>query len=473
MKPHFLYLLLFTGLVFSCGKTTEVTIVESAGDVLPGEKTGSKENKTIVQDDFTKLTVGEANEIQTMDPLFAMSTSELRVNALIYDRITELDENGVAAPSVAKKWTVSRDSLRYTFTIRDNIFFHKDSRFTSGIGRQLIPKDIVSTFERMASNFVPDNAANLFQNIKGFQSYHSEQTFIKNPANRTIKSIEGISVENDSTIVFLLASKDSNFLEKLAHPLASIYPKESLLANRNPIYEPIGTGKFYLAQRKRNTLILASNDDYFKTLTLPTRVDIMHGIKEGDLFQDFAKGDLDVIIEISPETVSQVTDTSGNIDSIFSSVFQLIETEVTNQINLYYNEASNEQAIFSEVANHRNFLNFEKPLGSLSSKNNLVNSDTLANTTIYIAFTQNPSEVFLVNKTAEKLSTLGINVVMNSSYAVTDEVTFSTSNFSSATPALTWNYPVYILSKMNISGIKINAQAWNISFDGVNISSGQ
>ena len=459
----------------SLGKSTEVTVVDDTSGILPSENSQPQRDRTIVQDDFTVIKIGEGNAIQTMDPLFATTSSEFRVHSLIYDGLTQLSDDGRIEGAIAKKWTVTRDSLRYTFTLRDNIFYHSDTRFTSGIGRQVAPKDIVMNFERMASILVPDNAAELFSNIQGFNAFHTEQTYIKIPANRTIKSIEGISISNDSTVVFQLAKKDSKFLEKLAHPYASIYPGESLPANKTPIYEPSGSGSYYLAQRKNNLFILAANEGYFQEQSVPSRIDITYGKKEADIYQDFAKGELDVLIEIGPSTIMQVTDSTGMIDPIVESKFKINQPSVYNEVNFYYNPASQKPSLYSFLSTQKNsFLNFEKSLGEIAIKGTAqtTDTDTLKKNTAYVAYTKNPAEVFFIDAIAEKLSSAGINVVMNSSYAVTDDISFSSVNFPNAQQTIVWKQPVYILSKRNVSGITITQKPWNISFDGAKINKG-
>jgi MarR-like DNA-binding transcriptional regulator SgrR of sgrS sRNA len=274
--------------------------------------------------------------------------------------------------------------------------------------------------------------------------------------------------------MFVLQKKDPDFLKKLAHPYASVYPKESLQADKSPIYEAIGTGGYYVAQRNKNLLILASNDNYHLEQTVPNRLDIAHGLKESDLYQQFARGELDALIEPGPGTVVQVTDTSGNIDPIFSSEFNIKKADATNTINFYYNNASQKRQLLDYLnSQDESFLSFDGALGSIQFPGKTQPMDSLIKTTAYIAFSENPTNVYLIDKIAEKLSSAGINVVMNSSYAVTDDVAFSTNNFPSATPTITWQYPVYILSKTNISGIKINAQPWNISFNGAKKSTVQ
>lgn len=471
MKLRIAVIIVFAGLFISCGKSAEVTIVDDSSAMLPSENGQKQQGKTAIQDDFTVLKIGEGNKIRTLDPLFASSTSELRVLSLVYDGLTQLSKSGNIEGAIAKKWTVSRDSLRYTFTFRDNIFYHSDSRFPSGIGRQVTPEDVVTNFERMASILVPDNAAAMFSNIEGFNAFHSEQTHIKIPSDRTIKSIDGISVSNDSTLVIKLVKKDSKFLEKLAHPIASIYPKESLPVDKSPIFNPIGTGSYYLAQRKDNLLILASSDDYFIDENAPTRIDIIHGKKESELFQDFAKGELNALIEIGAGTITQVTDTTGKIDPIYKSVFTLNQPDVYSSINLYYNPDSEYSSLYSFLGDPRNSLiNFEPSLGKVVLKNIQQQQDSLVMNTAYVAYTENPDEVFMIDAIAQKLSSNGVNVVMSSSYAVTNEVSFSTAYFPQAQPTIVWKKPVYILSKINTSGITLAYTPWNISFADVNIS---
>ena len=473
MKYKFINVLCGTLLFLSCGKSTEVTIVDSTAGILPDENPSgaSATQRTAFQDDFTVIKIGESNSIHTLDPLFGTNNSEFRTLSLLYDGLTEIGEDGNVKPAIAKNWTISRDSLRFTFTIRDNVFYHSDSRFTSGIGRKVVPEDIVKNFERMASILVPDNAAEMFTSIKGFKSFQTEQTFIKIPANRTIHSIEGISVANDSTLIIQLSKKDREFLKKLAHPLASVYPQESVPADKTPIIKPIGTGSYYLAQQKPKLLILASNDDYFQSQEVPTRIDITHGKKEADLYQDFAKGNLDALIEIGPGTITQLTDSTGKLDFMYQSVFNLYDSSVKNEVRFFYNPESENNNIDAFLRSQtEDFLNFDSTLGEVIIRNPLSSSDSLEKQSVHIAFTDNPAEVFLTDAIAKKLAGNGATVVMNSSYAVTEEVSFSTRYFPSAQQIIIWKKPVLNLSKKGVTGITISHYPWNISFDGAIIN---
>ena len=460
-------------LLFACGKSTEVVIVDGSSNILPDINSTNNQTKVSsnLQDDFNKIVIGEPGNIHSLDPLFAQSSSELRTLSLIYDGLTDLDNTGNIIPAIAKKWTVTRDSLTYTFTINEHAFFHDDNRFNGGTGRSVNSSDVANVFKRMAQLQVPESAASLFMSIDGFKTFFLEQTKIKAPSKRVINSIKGIATPNDSTVVFRLAERDSNFLSNLAHPLASIYPSESLSQNNSPISKPIGSGPFYVAQQKPNTLILAAFDDAITSKNLPNRVDVVFGKKEEELYQDFAKGEVDALIEISPATFKQVTDSTGNLDAVFSTAFSLQSQEVTRPITLNYNVKSQNEDLYTFLTTQGSLLSaFDTRLGNISYSSKSTSNKTLSEQTVYVSYTEDPAELYLVNTVADILSAENNTVVLSSSYAVSDNIRFSTSTFSEAIPLVKWEYPIQILSKPSVSGININHTFWNISFDGAKIT---
>ncbi len=457
-------------LIIACAKSTEVTIVETKTDQLFGDVESSEIGQRSEPADFMHITIGEMNPIETLDPLFAESNSELRLVSLLYDGLTRLDENGNPAPAIAEKWTISRDSLRYTFTLRNDAFFHNNSRFSSGAGRKVVAKDVEFAFKRMASAHVPNHAAYMFSNIYGFNEYHVEQTAIKNPAKRVLNEIQGITVRNDTTIVILLVESDSKFLNKLAHPFASVYAYESLSDNSTLIKDPIGTGAYYFAQKQRGKIILASNNGYYSPFSAPDRIDIVSEKTESEVYQDIAKGELDALIEIAPKTILQVSDDADNLNPIYQETFSLNRQEVINKIGFYYNPASGKENVvpFLQSDSSRAVLR-EIAIGKFrfpEERNTIpkLNDDSYA-----ISFTKNSAHLFLINTLAEYFTRYGASVTLSSTYAVTDNTTFSTVPFSGSMPAFFWDVPVYILSKQNISGISITHEPWNISFEGLKI----
>lgn len=468
MKTHIIVSLSVFLLFLACGKSAEVVVVDDNTNILPSNNPATTQTKTPtpVVDNFNKIVIGEPANILTLDPLFATTSSELRVISLIYDGLTSFGKNGNIEPAIAKKWTTTRDSLTYTFTLNENAIYHSSKYIPGWHSRPVSPNDVINVFKRMGKISVPHHAASLFGTIDGFKPYTLEQTQIKNPAARVINSIKGISSPNDSTVIFKLNKPDANFIKNLAHPWASIYPTKSLPTNNSPIQNPVGTGSFYLDQKQSNTLILASFENAFNKKSIPDRVDIVYGKNERDLYQDFAKGTLDALVEVTPAIFKQVTDSTGSLDVIFSNAFNLTTQNTNRPITLNYNPSSNTDQVYEFLASSNAIPSFDASLGTIKYATQQSFNKPLPKQTITFSFTEDPTELYLINIIGNTLSSNNNTVVLSSSYAMADVVSFSMQQFNNAQPVLTWQYPVHILSHKTVTGIKISQTYWNISFDG-------
>ena len=68
----------------------------------------------------------ESANILTLDPAFAKDQSTIWPCRQLYNGLIELDTNLQVQPCIAKRWDISPDGLTYTFTLRDDIYFHKN-----------------------------------------------------------------------------------------------------------------------------------------------------------------------------------------------------------------------------------------------------------------------------------------------------------------------------------------------------------
>ncbi len=463
--------------VLSCGKSTETIIVTDDTGLLPGEdngtttafKTAATEAET---DTFLQVKVGESDFIETLDPLFASSNSELRVIHLIYDGLTRLGDDGSVEPAIARSWEITRDSLRYVFRLDQEIFFHNSNTFSSGLGRRVVASDVEQSFLRMGLISVPDHAANMFSNIRGFDAYHTEQTYVKNPAVRVISNIEGITVQNDSTIVFQLDKKDPDFLKKLAHPWASVYANESLV-REGPIRRPIGTGPYYFVRQEENLLILASNNQYPFHSDLPDRLDISFGLSEGDMYQQFARGELDVINEIGPESIKTLLEDPEQLSVSFRNLYELYRPEVQSIFRLFFNPASGQTDVPVLITSlDPDSVISDPKLGTLMIQDSQAPEEAPSSGSVRIAHTTNPFETYLLDAVSKAFTDRNITLTLSSSYAVTDEVALSTSEFEDAVLLLEWTAPVYCITRKGSSGLSITSTPWNISFSGFQKATG-
>ncbi|NCP83724.1 MAG: hypothetical protein GW809_07915 [Bacteroidetes bacterium] len=336
-KIHFFFLL---GLVFSinqaCTESKTVVIDKKPvfiGDVstlddLPGEV-----SQTVIR-------IGELNKIQNLDPLFIDNHGEMRLINLVCEGLIALDSQGNLLPAIAKSWEVSNDSLTYIFTLGDKRF-HNSDLFFNGLGRKVNSTDVRYVFDRMAKATVPGRTAKLFWSIRGMDIYYNEQRELFDVERRSIKSIIGIETPNDSTVIFNLDYKDQLFLNNLAKPEASIYPKENVESNITPIAEwPVGTNSWKFSGLFRDSIITLKPVSESTNLTETIkrkRLEFYFFQNEISLYKKFFLGEIDIVPEIGPQLSKTVLTADGKLSPSYQNDFNLISTVSTEPFSLYFN----------------------------------------------------------------------------------------------------------------------------------------
>jgi dipeptide transport system substrate-binding protein len=185
----------------------------------------------------------------------ALVTTNASADPLM-NRLVEYDaESGRVVPSLATRWTVSRDGRTYTFTLRDKVSFHRTDYFRPT--RAFNADDVVFTFERMLD---PSNPW-----YKTAASGYPHATSMQYPT-----LIQTIRALNPQTVQFVLTHPDSTFLSSLTMGFASIYSAEyarQLMASGHPETlnaRPIGTGPFvFKSYVKDSTIRYDANPTYF------------------------------------------------------------------------------------------------------------------------------------------------------------------------------------------------------------------
>ena len=159
-------------------------------------------------------------------------------------------------PQIAEKWSISGDGTVFTFTIRDDVFFHDNPVFTSLDDRKLTVDDVLFTFEKACKPNAEGNptAAYLFllsNQVKGAKEYYEGKT----------KSISGIKVKKNRFEITLI-NPDQTYINKLANLSASIVSKKIVEADKET--DVVGTGPFrFTPPTEDEAYILLKNPDYY------------------------------------------------------------------------------------------------------------------------------------------------------------------------------------------------------------------
>ncbi|PAU94542.1 hypothetical protein CK503_07035 [Aliifodinibius salipaludis] len=474
-------------LLWGC-KQPETIVIEDEPTVSAPSDTTEEYPTGDDDSDFRQLVIGEYQSITSFDPLLADNGATMRALQLIYEGLVRLDADGKTIPAVAKGWEVNNDSLTYTFTLKQNIYYHDSDVFNTGTGRRLTARDVKFVFERMAKLGNPPTAAKLFWDIKGFEPFYQEQHKVYELEKRTLSEVSGIQTPNDSTVVFELHEQDPQFLKKLATPYAVIYPREAVASTSNS-FAPVGTGPFTLSsQTADSAYIFAKSQKYHAATTIRlNRVDILTSSSKSKLMRQIGSGDIQLLPELGPNMIQNVATDEGMLKTGFNDRYTLTKRDNFNEIVIRSNPSAgitNEDANrISHLAYSNTSSYFEQLPGSIitvdSTANQQQSGTTLTKERLYAAFSEDPfARTYLANL-AETLGRQNVELNMTKLRIPTKNidlwVTQHTPLIHDNKDGLNNDYPELFhfrvhptaLQRNEIAGLNFNQYGWWLDLRGV------
>lgn len=175
----------------------------------------------------------------------------------VYNQLVEFRQGSTEIePSLAEKWSVSKDGLTYTFNLKKGVKFHSNEFFKPT--RDFNADDVIFSVNRQR---LPDHP---YAKISGgVYEYFNGMDMAK--------IIKDVRKKDDYTVEFLLTQKEAPFLANLAMAFMSILSSEyadAMMKAKTPEKvdtNPIGTGAFIFKSYQKDTLIrYMANDQYFK-----------------------------------------------------------------------------------------------------------------------------------------------------------------------------------------------------------------
>jgi ABC-type transport system substrate-binding protein len=193
---------------------------------------------------------------RSLDPALSTDVPTGRAVGYVFDGLTRFDPNAKVEPALAERWDVTPDGLTYTFHLRRGVTFHDGSAFTA--------HNVLASWQRALDKTTKSGAASFLFPIKGAREFNAG----------TAKTVSGLAVRDDSTLIVTLAEPLAIFTKMLAMPVAAVVPN-NVPANFGE--HPIGTGPWKLVEWKHDDyLLFAKNASYFdgapKTDSLRARI---------------------------------------------------------------------------------------------------------------------------------------------------------------------------------------------------------
>ncbi|MBI4495656.1 MAG: ABC transporter substrate-binding protein [Deltaproteobacteria bacterium] len=175
-------------------------------------------------------------------------------------------------PGIIKSWTISPDGLTYTFTLRDDVYFH-DMRPVNG--RQVTAADVAYSWMRAAGRYNPQDPAGLW------------------PRASALANMDKAEATDKLTVKLTMVKRNAGILNGIADNRIIILPREvaeSTDMRTGGVQSMIGTGPFYLEKWSEETgLVYKANPKYWKKDANGQKLPYVNGVN-GVLVRDKATG---------------------------------------------------------------------------------------------------------------------------------------------------------------------------------------
>ncbi|MCX6663995.1 MAG: ABC transporter substrate-binding protein [Euryarchaeota archaeon] len=209
--------------------------------------TQQQQNGTIEIKNPTMIVRYDIGDAKTLDPADAYDTGSSEPIFQIYETLVTYKGNNTLTfyPCLATEWTVSNDSLTWTFKLRQNVKFSNGNAFTA--------EDVKYSFDRVLTMGAPESGVD----------------WILSQCMDTNSTI----VIDDYTVQIKLTQAYGGFLALLPFTVAAIVDKDYVEANGGVVagvenewmkLNPMGTGPYMLDHWTRATeLVLNKNPNYW------------------------------------------------------------------------------------------------------------------------------------------------------------------------------------------------------------------
>ena len=235
----------------------------------------------------------------TMDPHLAGDSGSAEFIVEIFSGLVTISPELNIELDLAESFEVSSDGLVYTFTLRDDAFFHQ--------GRRVTADDVRWSMERAASRELASPTA---------LAYLGDILGVRERFYEGAESITGIEVIDDRTIQFTIDEPKPYFLAKLSYPTAFVVDRQQIEANpRGWTRRPNGTGPYRLQEwRLGQRIVLKANSQYH--LGSPVTDEVLYELSGGSTLTRFENGELDVAF-ISVNDIDRARDPESDIGPLY------------------------------------------------------------------------------------------------------------------------------------------------------------
>jgi ABC-type oligopeptide transport system substrate-binding subunit/class 3 adenylate cyclase len=215
------------------------------------------------------------------DPRSAIAWPNIQTCMQLFDRLVEAWPERTIVPSLAERWEISDDGLRYVFHLREGL------RWSDG--EPLTAHDIEYGIKRVLNPDAPGSSVAIYFVLENGQDY-----YLRN--NEDADAI-GVRALDDRTVEFRLVAPAPYFMSVMNRPDGGPQPRHAIERDGDAwteIGSQVVSGAFRIASRTDDVLVLERRTDGAPRPGNAARIELVRS-EVGDAIEPYARDELDVV----------------------------------------------------------------------------------------------------------------------------------------------------------------------------------
>ncbi len=276
--------------------------------------TSCKEEAEQTSKDHLVFRYNEHSNVASLDPAFARNPQTIWPSNQLFNGLVQLDDSLNIQPDIAKDWEINDSTSTYTFYLRNDVYFHRNSVFGVDGTRTVKASDFQYSFDRLTDPKVAS------------------------PGSWVLSNVESYKAVDDTTFVVQLKQPFPAFLGLLSMRYCSVVPKEAVEHYGNEWRRnPVGTGPFQYKMWEENIkLIFRKNPLYFEKDENGTPLPYLEAVsitflpdKQSEFLQ-FAQGKIDFMSGLDNSYKDEILTTKGQLKEKYQDRVKLLTTPYLN-----------------------------------------------------------------------------------------------------------------------------------------------
>jgi ABC-type oligopeptide transport system substrate-binding subunit/class 3 adenylate cyclase len=216
------------------------------------------------------------------DPKSAIAWPNIQLCMQLFDRLVEQWPERTIVPSLAERWEISDDGLRYVFHLREGL------RWSDG--QPLTARDVEFGIKRVLNPESPGSSVAIYFVLENGQDYYLGN-------NRDTDRI-GVRAVDDRTVEFRLVAPAPYFMSVMNRPDGGPQPRHCIEGEGDRWTEPdrqVVSGPFRQSVRSEDNLVLVRQDAY--TGVRPGNIGRVEFVRSsiGEAMGPYDRGELDIV----------------------------------------------------------------------------------------------------------------------------------------------------------------------------------